>query len=65
MRNVLLLHTTDAADYVTNGEKKKPYTYKIYDFTAGGINIPYQRMASLNCEQKTRKMETCRISLCP
>ena len=40
MRNVLLLHTTEAAHYVTNDEKKKTYTYKIYDFTKGSTDIP-------------------------
>ena len=40
MRNVLLLRTTEAAHYVTNDEKKKPCTYKIYDFTEGGIDKP-------------------------
>ena len=28
MRNVLLLHSTEAAHYVTNDKKKKPYRYK-------------------------------------
>ena len=55
MRNVLLLHTTETAHYVTNDEKKKPYTYEICDFTKGGIDIPDQRTGSLTCKQKTRK----------
>ena len=55
MRNVLPLHTTEGAHYVTNDEIKKTYTYKIYDFTKGGNNIPDQRMGFLTCKQKTRK----------
>ena len=52
---MLLLHTTDVADYVTNGEKKKPYTYKIYDFTTGGINIPINERFSLIVSKKQEK----------
>ena len=55
MRNVLFLHTTKGAYYVTNEEKKKTYLYKIYDFTKGGIDIPDQRMGFLTCKPKTRK----------
>ena len=36
MRNVLFVNTTESAHYITNDEKK-PYIYKIYDFTKGGI----------------------------
>ena len=39
MRNVLLLHTTEAAHDLTNDEKRKLYTYKIYDFTKGGFDL--------------------------
>ena len=56
MGNVLLLHTTEAAHYVTNDKKKKPCTYKIYDFTKGGIVIPDQSMGYLNFKQKTRNL---------
>ena len=55
IRNVLLLHTTEAARYVTNDEKKKPYTNKIYDSAKGGVDIPDQRMVSLTCKEKKRK----------
>ena len=56
MRNVLLLDTSEAAHYVTNDEKKKTiYTYKIYDFTKGAIDIPDRRKSSLTCKQKTRR----------
>ena len=55
MRNVLLLHTTEATHYVTNEVKKKPYTYKIYDFTKGGIDILDQRTGSLTCKEKQEK----------
>ena len=55
IRNVLLLHTTEATHYVTNDEKKKPYTNKIYDSAKGGIDIPNQQMVSLTCKEKTRK----------
>ena len=47
MRNVLLLHTTKAAHYVTNDEKNT--NKHIYDFTAGVIGIPDQWMGSLTC----------------
>ena len=47
MRNVLLLHTTEAAHYVTNDEKNT--NKHIYDFTAGVIGIPDQWMGSLTC----------------
>ena len=62
---MLLLHTTEAAHYVTNDEKKKPYTNKIYDSAKGGIDIPDQRMVSLTCKEKKKKTDTCGISLCP
>ena len=55
MRNVLLLYSTEAAHYVTNDEKKKPYRYKTYDFTKAGVSIPDQWMGTLTCKQKTRK----------
>ena len=42
MRNVLLLYSTEAAHYVTNDEKKKPYRYKTYDFTKAGVSISDQ-----------------------
>ena len=61
MRNVLLLHTTEAAHYITNREKKKPYSFKIYNCSKGGIDIADQRMGSLTC----KKMDTCCISLFP
>ena len=40
VRNVLLLTTMEPTHYVTRDKKKKPYMYKIYDFTKGGIGIP-------------------------
>ena len=49
------LHTNEAAHQVTNDKKEKPYTYKIYNFTKVGIDIPDERMGSLNYEQKTKK----------
>ena len=55
MRNVLLLRTTKAAYYVTNDKKKKPYTYKIYNFTKDGIDTSDQQIISLTNKQKTGK----------
>ena len=64
MRNVLLLYSTEAAHYVTNDEKKKPYRYKTYDFTKAGVSIPDQWMGTLTCEQKTRKWTLVALT-CP
>ena len=55
MRNVLLLTTMEPAHYVTDDKKKKPYMYKIYDFTKGGIDIPDQRVGTYTCKVKTTK----------
>ena len=42
MRNVLLLTIMEPAHYVPDDKKKKPYMYKIYDFTKGSIDILHQ-----------------------
>ena len=55
MRNVLLLQTTNPAHYVTEDDKKKPLSYKIYDYSKGGIDIPDQRMGSYTTKYETRK----------
>ena len=55
MKNVLLLTTMEPAHYVTDGKKKKPYMYKIYDFTKRGIDIPNQRVGTYTGKVKTRK----------
>ena len=55
MRIMTFLRTNEAAHYVTNDKKEKPYTYKIYNFTKVGIDIPDERMGSLNYKQKTKK----------
>ena len=55
MRNVLLLQTTNPAHYVTQDDKQKPLSYKIYDYTKGEIDIPDQRMGSYTTKHKTRK----------
>ena len=55
MRNVLLLTTIEPVHYVTDNKKKKPYMYKIYDFTKGGIDIPDQRVGTYTCKVKTRE----------
>ena len=55
MRNVLLLQTTNPAHYVTQDDKQKPLSYKIYNYTKGGIDIPDQRMGSYTTKYKTRK----------
>ena len=55
MKNSLLLQTTNPAHYVTQDDKRKPLSYKIYDYTKGGIDIPYQRMGSYTTKYKTRK----------
>ena len=34
---------------------KKPLSYKIYDYTKAGIDIPDQRMGSYTTKYKTRK----------
>ena len=57
MKNVFLLHTTEAVHYVTHDEKKNPYIYiyKICDLTKIGIDIPDQKISFLTFRQKTRK----------
>ena len=55
MRKVLLLQITNPAHYVTQDDKKKPLSCKIYDYTKGGIDIPDQRMRSYTAKFKTRK----------
>ena len=55
MRNVLLLQTTNPAHYVTQDDKQKPLSYKIYDYTKGGTDIPDQKMGSYTTKYKTRK----------
>ena len=55
MRNVLLLQITNPAHYVTQDDKKKPLSCKIYDYTKGGIDIPNQRMGLYTTKYKTRK----------
>ena len=62
MRNVLLLTTMEPAHYVTDDKKKKPYMYKIYDFTKGGIDIPDQRVGTYTCKVKTRKWTLVALS---
>ena len=52
MRNVWLLYITEAAHYLTNDEKKKPYTCEIYGFTKGSIDLPDQRVGSSTFKQK-------------
>ena len=69
MRNLLLLDTMEAAHHVT--KDKKTCTYKIYDFTNGGIDIPSQQTGCLTRKQKTRRwtlaasayvLDICRVS---
>ena len=52
---------------------KKPLSYKIYDYTKGGIEIPDQRMGSYTTKYKTRKwilvalshlLNMARINIC-
>ena len=62
MRNVLLLTTMEPAHYVTDEKRKKPYMYKIYDFTKGGIDIPDQRVGTYTCKVKTRKWTLAALS---
>ena len=62
MRNVLLLTTMEPAHYVTDDKKKKPYMYKMYDFTKGGIDIPDQRVGTYTCKVKTRKWTLVALS---
>ena len=63
MRNVLLLHTTKAAHYVTNDEKKtqtNTYTTLLQVLSTYPINECVPLLVS-----KKQEMETFRISLCP
>ena len=41
---------------------KKPLSYKIYDYTKGGIDIPDQRMGSYTTKYKTRKWTLVALS---
>ena len=54
MTNVLLLHNGNPAHYVTQDDKK-PLSYKIYDYTKEGIDIPDQKMGSYTTKYKTRR----------
>ena len=62
MRNVLLLQTTNPAHYVTQDDKKKPVSYKTYDYTKGEIDILDQRMGSYTTKYKTRKWTLVALS---
>ena len=62
MKNSLLLQTTNPAHYVTQDDKRKPLSYKIYDYTKGGIDIPYQRMGSYTTKYKSRKWTLVALS---
>ena len=39
MRNVLLLQTTNPAHYVTQDDRKKPLSYKIYDYNMTTLRV--------------------------
>lgn len=39
LRNVLLLSTHNVFADVTKDEKMKPYIYKVYDYTKGGVDV--------------------------
>ena len=62
MRKFLLLQTTNPAHYITQGDKKSPLSYKIYDYTKGGNDIPYQRMGSYTTKYKTIKSTLVALS---
>ena len=61
MRKVLLLQTTNSAHYVTQDDKK-PLSYRIYDYTKGGIDIPGQRIGSYTTKYKTRNWTLLALS---
>lgn len=54
-KNILVLNTTNVAHYCTDDDKEKPLTYKVYDYTKGGVDIPDQHMGSYTTKSKTRK----------
>lgn len=55
-KSVIVLSTLDPIRGVTkDDEKKKPASYKLYDFTKGGTDIVDQKMSFYSCKAKSRK----------
>ena len=63
-RNVLLLSTHNVYRGVTKDDKRKPYIYKIYDFTKSGVDIADQMMSSCTTSSKSKRWTNIALSHC-
>ena len=62
LRNVLLLSTHNVFAGFTKDEQMKPYIYKVYDYTKGGVDVADKIMGSGTTSCKSNRWTN--ISLC-
>ena len=62
LRNVLLLSTHNVYPGVTDDDKLKPYIYKVYDYTKGGVDVADQIMGSCTTSSKSNRWTIVALS---